>query len=69
MTKLKTQISNFYDSIIEWREHHISEKHLVLLLSFFVGAFSAAAAALLKSFIHLIQRLVEEQLIADERTW
>ena len=59
----------WYDRMIEWRERHLSEKHLVLLLSFFVGAFSAAAAALLKSFIHLIQRLVEEQLIADERTW
>ena len=62
-------MSNFYDKLIEWRERHISEKHLVLLLSFFVGAFSAAASALLKSFIHLIQRIVEEQLIADEHTW
>ena len=61
--------STFYDRVIEWRERHISEKHLVLLLSFFVGAFSAAAAALLKSFIHLIQKLVEEQLIAGEATW
>ena len=60
---------NFYDRMIEWRERHISEKHLVLLLSFFVGAFSAAAAAILKWFIHFIQRLVENQLIADERTW
>lgn len=59
----------FYDRMIEWRERHLSEKHLVLLLSFFVGAFSAAAAALLKSFIHFIQWLVEEQLIADGRTW
>ena len=55
--------------MIEWRERHISEKHLVLLLSFFVGIFSAAAAGLLKSFIHLIQQLVEGQLIADDRTW
>ena len=55
--------------MIEWRERHISEKHLVLLLSFFVGTFSAAAAALLKSFLHFIQQLVENQLIADERTW
>ena len=59
----------FYDFVIDWRERHISEKHLVLLLSFFVGALSAAAAALLKSFIHLIQWLVEGQLIADGRTW
>jgi len=61
--------STYYDRMIDWRERHISEKHLVLLLSFFVGAFSAAAAAILKSFIHLIQRLVEEQLIADGHTW
>ena len=47
----------------------MSEKHLVLLLSFFVGAFSAAAAALLKSFIHLIQWFVEEHLIAGGHTW
>lgn len=59
----------FYDRMIEWRERHLSEKHLVLLLSFFVGALSAAAAALLKSFIHLIEWLVEGQLIADGRTW
>jgi CIC family chloride channel protein len=61
--------SNFYDKLIEWRERHVSEKHLVLLLSFFVGMFSALAAALLKTFIHFIQQQVEGHLIADERTW
>ncbi len=61
--------AQWYDRMIEWRERHLSEKHLVLLLSFFVGALSAAAAALLKSFIHLIEWLVEGQLIADGRTW
>ena len=55
--------------MIEWRERHISEKHLVLVLSFFVGAFSAAAAAILKSFIRFIQWIVEEQLIGDGHTW
>ena len=62
-------MTQWYDRMIEWRERHISEKNLVLLLSFFVGMFSAAAAAILKSFIHLIERLVEEQLIAGEHTW
>ena len=57
--------AQWYDRMIEWRERHISEKHLVLLLSFFVGALSAMAAALLKSFIHLIQWLIEEQLIGE----
>ena len=62
-------MSSFYDKLVEWRERYISEKHLVLLLSFFVGAFSAAAAALLKSLIHLIQWFVETQLIGMDRTW
>ena len=55
--------------MIEWRERHISEKHLVLLLSFFVGACSAAAAGSLKSFLHIIQQLVEGHLIAGGHTW
>lgn len=55
--------------MVEWRERHISEKHLVLLLSFFVGCFSAMAASLLKSFIHLIQWFVEQHLIAETNTW
>lgn len=55
--------------MIEWRERHIGGKQFVLLLSFFVGCFSACAAVLLKSFIHLIQHFIETQLIADDRTW
>ena len=55
-----------YDRLIDWRERHISEKQLILTLSFFVGAFSALAAAILKSFIHLIRYLIENYLIADE---
>jgi len=62
-------MNKFYDRMIEWRERHVSEKHLVLLLSFFVGAFSAAAAAILKSFIHLIQWFVQEHLISGGHTW
>ena len=61
--------SSFYDRMIEWRERHISEKHLVLLLSFFVGAFCAAAADILKGFIHFIQWFVENHLIAGTNTW
>ena len=62
-------VNTWYDRMIEWRERHISEKHLVLLLSFFVGCFSAVAATLLKSFIHLIQWFVENHLIAGGHTW
>ena len=50
--------------MVEWREKHISEKQLILILSFFVGALSALAAYILKSFIHLIRYFIEHYLIA-----
>ena len=61
--------SGWYDRMIEWRERHVNEKQLVLILSFFVGVFSALAAVLLKTFIHLIQQFVENHLIAGGHTW
>lgn len=55
-----------YERLIDWRERHISEKQLILILSFFVGALSALAAFVLKSFIHFIQYFIETYLIAGE---
>jgi len=69
MTNNQRPTTNFYDRLIEWRERNVSEKHLVLLLSFFVGIFCALASVLLKSFIHIIQQFVETHLIAESHTW
>lgn len=44
--------------IILWREQHIKEKHFILVLSFFVGIFTATAAIVLKELIHLIQNFL-----------
>ena len=61
--------STYYDRVIEWRERHLSEKNLVLLLAFFVGIFSSFAAYLLKSIIHGIRYLLETYLIHGENTY
>lgn len=53
-----------YERLVDWREQHVSEKQLILILSFFVGALSALAAYILKSFIHLIRYFIEHYLIA-----
>ena len=58
-----------YNSFIEWREQHVSERHLVLILSFFVGLFSAVAAMALKYFIFFIQRFVASPLIEQHHFW
>ena len=59
---------NTYDRFIAWREQHISQKNLVLILSFFVGALASCAAQLLKLMIHGIQHLVEHHLI-EQHHW
>lgn len=55
---MEAEKRNFIQRFIIWRENHIKEKNFILLLSFFVGAFSAIAALILKSLIHLIQTLL-----------
>lgn len=58
-----------YDRFIAWREQHVSQKNLVLILSFFVGALASCAAQLLKLMIHGIQHLVEHHLIEQHHWW
>ena len=51
---------SWYLKMLAWREHHIKQRQFILMLSFVVGIFAAIAAFLLKSTIHLIQRLLTE---------
>jgi len=55
-----------YERFIAWREQHISEKQLVLLLSLVVGVLSAVAAIILKELIRLIKYLVTTQLASEQ---
>lgn len=52
------KVNDIYENILRWREEHIPEKHFVLLLSFFVGVFTACSAYVLKLLIHTIQTLL-----------
>ncbi|MCQ2311572.1 MAG: chloride channel protein, partial [Paludibacteraceae bacterium] len=58
-----------YDDFIEWRERHISEKHLVLILSLMVGCLSSLAAFLLKTLIFWIEHLLDTHLAAQNHIW
>ena len=58
-----------YDRFIAWREQHIPQKNLVLILSFFVGALASCAAQLLKFMIHGIHHLVQHHLIEQDHWW
>lgn len=51
---------NWYLKILAWRELHIKPRNFILILSILVGIFSAIAAYILKTSIHLIQHLLTE---------
>lgn len=52
---------NWFDRLLLWREHNVSERQLVLFLSFLVGIFCACAAFVLKSIIEYLHHLVNSQ--------
>lgn len=43
---------------LQWVERHISQRQQILILSFFVGLFTALAAYILKWLIHTIEELL-----------
>jgi chloride channel protein, CIC family len=57
--KYKSMENNgWYLKMLAWREAHIKQRNFILILSFAIGIFTAIAAFLLKSIIHLIQHLL-----------
>jgi len=50
----------WYLKMLAWREHHITQRNFILILSVVVGLFAALAAFIIKSAIHLIKDLLTE---------
>lgn len=57
---------SLYLKILAWREAHIKPRNFILILSILVGIFSAIAAYILKSSIHLIQYLLTESFSRND---
>lgn len=51
--------------LLIWREKHLKERNFILILSFIIGIFTAAATLLLKYLIHTIQNLLTDHLSVD----
>lgn len=57
------------NKLISWRELHMTEKQLIMVLSLLVGIATAIAGWLLKTMIHGCQYFVETVLIHGDHTW
>lgn len=57
---------SWYIRLLSWREKNIPQRQFIIILSFVVGIFTAISAFLLKSIIHLIQRLLTENFSRND---
>lgn len=55
--------------VLQWAERHISQRQQILILSFFVGLFTALAAYILKWLIHTIEELLTRPFAAGGPEW
>ncbi len=58
-----------FERLLLWRRKHFTERQFILMLSFFIGVLTAAAALLLKWLIHLIESFLTHQFVASEANW
>lgn len=59
----------WFEQLLLWRERNIKEKHFILFLSLLVGVFTALAALLLKTLIHLIQNFLTDKFTSTEANY
>ncbi|WP_028910712.1 chloride channel protein [Prevotella sp. AGR2160] len=52
-------IKETFDRIVKWREKHVTDRQMLLILSFVVGFFASLAGLLLHGIIHLIQHALQ----------
>ncbi len=60
---------NFIAWLIRWRRRHFSDNNFVLLISFFVGIFTACAGLLLKWLIAQIEELLTHEFSVTNANW
>ena len=58
-----------YAYILRWRRRHVSDNQFVLIVSFFVGIFSALAGLLLKWLIAQIEELLTHEFVVTGGNW
>ena len=60
---------NIVAYLLRWRRRHLSDKNFVLLISFFVGIFTACAGLLLKWLISQIEHLLTHEFSVTNANW
>lgn len=59
------KFDKIYNNLLVWKAKNVKEKQLVIFVSFLIGIFTALAAYILKSLIHLIQHILTSQFVTE----
>ncbi|MDR1715502.1 MAG: chloride channel protein [Dysgonomonas sp.] len=59
------KFDKIYNNLLVWKAKNVKEKQLVIFVSFLIGIFTALAAYILKSLIHLIQHFLTSQFLTE----
>lgn len=60
------KLTDWWMRVVIWREHHIKEKTLLVMLALIVGVIGGFAAQLLKYLIHLISQTLTSRFSATD---
>lgn len=60
---------NILAYVLLWKRKHLNDNQFMLLISFFVGIFTACAGMLLKWLIGQIEHLLTHQFVASTSNW
>ncbi|MDR3057148.1 MAG: chloride channel protein [Dysgonomonas sp.] len=58
-------LKKLYNNFLVWKTQNVKEKQMVLFVSFLIGIFTALAALLLKTLIHLIQHVLTSNFLTE----
>ena len=60
---------NILAYVLRWRRRHLNDNQFVLVVSFFVGIFTACAGLLLKWLISQIEHLLTQSFVESTANW
>lgn len=64
----KSSKKSWSHKVLKWRYRYISEKNFILVLSIIIGFIAGLVSLLLKNITHLIQELVQSDIITWQNT-
>ena len=62
-------LRDLYAYILRWRRRHLSDNQFVLIVSFFVGIFTALSGLFLKWLIARIEELLTHEFVITGGNW